>query len=241
MSEKCVIGFVPVNVRSSAAFPEPVVLKTQRERPLGRRAVQACPAVNEFERRTIEVKAPFSIGLRCERNRKGGFDFHLLEEYTRLDHDLIETFVSFMPREIWRSNDAPVVQISLPHVFVCDEECHLTQMPPWASANGVTYPGQFIGGRFPTHLWPRSLNLSFEWSDLSQDFRMSRGQPACYLFVEAPHASSPPKLVPSERTPELAEYLSRIEDVVKFTSGSFSLIDKVKVYRPDQLVVPCAR
>ena len=50
------IGFVPQNLRGSIAFPEPRLLRKSRAKPLSRMAVQACPAVNAFEQRVIEIR-----------------------------------------------------------------------------------------------------------------------------------------------------------------------------------------
>lgn len=208
------IGYVPVNIRSSAAFPAPRIVRSTRETPLSGRAVQACPAVNDFEQRAIEVLAPFSIRIRCVKGHRGTFDFHVVDVGTRIDDDLIEQYVTFMPRKFWRSPSLPVVQIALPHIFVCDEPCYITQMPAWASARSARLPGPFISGRFPTHLWPRSLNLAFEWADLDQDFTMKRGEPVCYLYVETEKFESKILLVAGELTKELADYRSKIEDVV---------------------------
>ena len=74
------IGYVPLVTRSSSAFPVPRTVRTGRDRPLSRRAVQACPVVNTLERRLIESPAPFSLGLRSLRNHRGGYDLPLLDE-----------------------------------------------------------------------------------------------------------------------------------------------------------------
>lgn len=232
----CRIGFVPVNLKAATAFPLPRILRTTRSPSLGPRAVQACPAVNVHERRIIEILAPFSLQLRCERNARGEYDFLLISEGTRIDRDVLSEFVSFMPREIWRDPRYPVVQISLPHRFIADDVAFLTQMPAWASAGSVAIPGGFISATYPAHLWPRDLNFAFEWMDFGSDFKMKRAQPLCYLFVEAESPSIPVELVQARFTPELKEYIDQITDVVKFTSGSFSLFDKAKKIRPATLL-----
>ena len=149
---------------------------------------------------------------------------------------MIDALVSLMPVATWRNERRPVVQIGYPFFFVADEECFVTQMPAWAAADAVHYPGPFIGGRFPTHVWPRSLNISWEWADLDQPFRMRRGQPACYLQAEPDRPDRAVRLVAGRMSTELAEYRSRIEDVVKYTSGSFELIPEVARYRPTTLL-----
>ncbi len=230
------IGFVALDNRSSIAFPPPRLLRSTRDVPISRRAVQACPAVNTFERRTIEILAPFSIQIRCIEDGKGGYNFHLIEDGTRLDYDLVPHFVSFMPREIWRNDHSPVVQISLPHLFISDLPVYFSQMPPWASDNSLNFPGKFISGRYPADIWPRSLNLAFEWSNRFEDFKMTRGQPASYLFVDTPTQDRKIELVESEMTIELKTYLQSLEDVVKYTSNSFSLFDRARELRPKELI-----
>lgn len=236
MADRVKVGYVPVNDRSSVVFPPPRLLRSTRSAPLGRRAVQSCPAVNILERRIIEVLAPFNLQIRCIKNDKGGFDFHCIDSGTRIDHDLIPQFVTFMPQQFWRSEGVPVVQIGLPHIFVCDTPCYITQMPAWASDKCADIPGRLISGRFPTHIWPRSLNLSFEWDRLDQDFRMKSGDPVCSLFVETGDPESDVSLVSAKRTDELQSYLTKIEDVVKFSSGSFNLFERALEVRPKTLL-----
>lgn len=235
-TDRCKIAFVPVEERGSLAFPIPRILRSSRARPKSRRAVQSCPAVNAFERRVIEVLAPFSLRLRCRRNANGRFDVHVVDDGTRIDADLITRVVSVMPREIWRSDSYPVVQIALPHIFVSDDEVFLTQMAAWASSNAARIPGMLIGGRYPVHIWPRSLNLAFEWTNFNEDFVIRRGQPICYMFAETKHFDDSVELIEAEMTPELSSYLSKISDVVKYTSGSFDLFDRALEVRPKILV-----
>lgn len=230
------VGFVALDEIGSVAFPEPRLLRSSRTLPLSRRAVQACPAVNALERRIIEILAPFSLQIRAAKNSRGGYDFNLIEGGTRIDQDVLPKFLSFMPREIWRNENCPVIQISLPHLIISDLPLHVTQMPPWASGSGVMYPGQFIGGRFPADVWPRALNLAFEWSDIGKDFKMVRGQPACYLFLETVPADASVELVRCNMTSELRSYMAAIQDVVKFTSGSFGLFEKASQIRPKKLL-----
>ena len=192
--------------------------------------------MNSLERRIIEVLAPFSLELRCVETHDHGFDFHVIEAGTRVDLDALQTIVSFMPREIWRDTNNPVVQIALPHIFLSDETLHLSQVPAWASADSVKLPGMLISGRFPAHLWPRPLNLAFEWTDKSQSFKMKRGQPICYLMMELESPERTVELIEGRMTENLRSYLSKISDVVKFTSQSFDLFDRAKEIRPKKLL-----
>ena len=47
--------------------PKPIVV--DRDKPLSHMAVQACPAVNQFESRYFEVTTPFDLRLRCEKKK----------------------------------------------------------------------------------------------------------------------------------------------------------------------------
>ncbi len=230
------IGYVPAELSAAIAFPAPRMLLSARSQPLSRRAVQACPAVNTFESRAIEILAPFSLRLRCVDGARGAYDFHIVEDGTVPDAKVIERHVGFMARQFWRTPDAPVVQINLPHFFVCDETCYLTQAPAWASAKRALLPGMLISGRFPTDIWPRPLNLAFEWTERDQDFIMRRGEAVCYFMVETATPELPIRLVQAKLTPELQDYRKQIEDVVAYTSGAFTLFDEAKKVRPEKLL-----
>lgn len=230
------IGFVPNSLTASIAFPVPRLLRKGRDVPRSRRAVQACPAVNAFERRTIEVLAPYSLQLRCVPIGDNKFDFHLIDKGTRIDPEKAKTHVVPISRDRWRTPDAPVVQIAPPYFFLCDTPCHLTMMPAWASPGSAQIPGQFISGRYPVHLWPRTLNLAFEWRDFGSDFKMKRGEPACYLYAEPEDPDSTISLVAGRLTGEVAAYRARLEGVVGYTSQTFKLLDDIRRYRPKTLL-----
>lgn len=234
--ERLEIGFAAVNPKAELAFPFPRMLLSSRDQPLSGRAVQACPAVNTFENRVIELLAPFSLRLRCIQSADGKFNVHIIPEGTRIDSEIIKRFVSVMPRGIWRSEQFPVVQIALPHFFISDDTCYLTQTPAWASNSRNNIPGPVISGRFPTNIWPRSLNLAFEWQIFEEDLVLKRGQPCCYLLVEGSNPDIPIRLFPAELSTKLKDYREKIEGVVKFTSGSFNLFDQALKIRPQTLL-----
>lgn len=236
MAEKHLIGFVALENRSSIAFPVPRLVKSTRSFALGSKAVQACPAVNGLERRLIEIPAPFSLQMRCIAHQNGRFSVHIIPAGTRIDHKHAAQLVTVMPRETWRHPSYPVIQIPLPHFFVSDSLTYLTQMPAWASVEGVRYPGSLIGGRFRADLWPRALNLAFEWTDFNADFQMRRGQPSCYLFPEISNPESEILLKEFPLSADLRDYADKISDVVKYTSGTFSLLDRAKEVRPKKLL-----
>jgi hypothetical protein len=230
------VGHVLVAAKSQAAFPEPRLVGSQRFEALSHRAVQACPAVNQYESRLVEICSPFSLQLRCIPTATGKFSIHVVPEGTRLDDELVPSFVSVMPREFWRQDTYPVVQIAIPYCFVCDEPCYLTQLPPYLSHSFSAFPGLFISGRFPTHVWPRTLNLAFEWTDFERDLIIRRNSPVSYVLLETSRPELPIRLRRAKLTPELRTYRSYMEDVPKFTVGTFTLIRQLSDRRPKELL-----
>ncbi len=236
LSERVLVGYVCLAQKSKLAFEKPRLVSRSRSKPISDRAVQACPAVNAFESRLFEILSPFDMGLRCSFSR-GTASIHIIPDLTRLDDELLESFIVPMPPRFWRSPNRPVLQISIPHFFVCDEVCYLNQLPPYMSEHYVQFPGLVISGRFPTHIWPRALNLAIEWVDFERDLEIKRGQPLCYLLFETERPNAPIQLVEAKLTDELREYRSEFEDIPKFLSGTFNLIEKLEAKRPPKLLV----
>lgn len=230
------VGLVLVAEKSQAAFPEPFLLRQNRMPAISNRAVQACPAVNIYESRLVEVPSPFSLRLRCVPKGHRNFGIHLVPDGTRLDDDLVHSFVSVMPREFWRNEDLPVLQIAIPYCFVCEEVCYLTQLPPYLDRSFSSFPGLFISGRFPTHIWPRTLNLAFEWSDFERDLVIKRNSPISYIHFETARPEAAIKLRRAVLTQSLRSYRSEMEDVPKFTSGTFALMKELSSRRPERLL-----
>ena len=94
-------------------FSEPYSLHSIRKPPISKRSVQSCPAVNEYEKRLFVLNASFDLRLRLEKNRND-FELYTIPEGTRIDDDLISSFVSFNKFELWRDKNRPVIQILLP-------------------------------------------------------------------------------------------------------------------------------
>ena len=157
---------------------------------------------------------------------------------TRLDEELIPNFVIPMQKKFWRTENRPVVQIAIPYYFVCDEVCYLNQLPPYLSESFLNFPGLFISGRFPTHIWPRSLNLAFEWHDIDKDMIIKRGEPLSYLLFETERPAAPINLIEAKETPALVDYRRNFEDIPKFTSQSFTFMRDIELKRPKKLLYP---
>ena len=236
MTEPVKVGWVVDYPSAQLVFAAPTPVRDSRIKALSRRAVQACPAVNDLEFRLFEIKCPFNLRLRLE-SENDEHSLYSVPEGTRLDDDLINSFVTLMSPEFWRSSNHPVIQIRLPYYFVADDEVYLDQFPPFMSTVFRQWPGLLISGRFPTSLWPRSLNWAFEWHETDKDLILRRNQPWCYIYFETKVPDRKVELVRAEQTPELIEYRRGISDTPKYMSNTFSLFEEAKSRRPKTLLV----
>ena len=230
------VGWFIEENQAKFVFPEPQSLFKSRNKALSNRAVQACPAVNEYERDLFVINNPFDIRLRCIK--KGDtYDLHIVEQGTRIDDDLIPRFVFLMQPHIWRSPNKPVIQIKMPYFFLSDEPVYMTQLSPYMNETVLKWPGILIGGRFPINIWPRIMNWAFEWCDLSKDLILRRGDALCYLYFESQNLRSKIKIFEIEETEELVEYRKGISATPKYMSNIFSLFGTAEKRRPKKLLV----
>lgn len=229
------VGWFIDEVQGKFVFPKPEPLFKARAKALSGRSVQACPAINELERDYFVLKNPFDLRLRCIRN-KDSYDLHVVEQGTRIDHDLVSQFVYLMEPNLWRHEAVPVIQIKIPYFFITDAPCYMTMLAPYMSRNIVDWPGLFIGGRLPICIWPRSLNWAFEWTNLNNDLILKRGHDLCYLYFESDSLRTKASMHEIEYTKELEEYRRGIASVPKFMSNTFSLFETAIERRPKQLM-----
>ena len=117
------IGAVLLADQARIVFPTPRMIGRGRENtPLSVAAVQACPAVNTYASRSAEILSPFSMRLRCIKH-KNSYAVRVVPDGTRLSDRLVNKFVNVMSRKQWRHEERPVIQVSIPWLFVCDEPC----------------------------------------------------------------------------------------------------------------------
>ncbi|SFL55824.1 hypothetical protein SAMN04488004_1283 [Loktanella salsilacus] len=239
-AEPLKVGWIVDAPFGDFAFSEPSSLFRTRDKAASERAVQACPAVNDLEQRLFVVAAPFSFSLSVTKVGED-FDLYVESENTRADADLLTRYLSFMPQNLWRSPDRPVLQVLLPYVFICDEMCYLTQTPPYLDSVFNDWPGTIIAGRFPITNWPRILNWAFEWHDIARPITIKRGQPLCYFSFEGTDPSRRVKLIEAKATDELRAFRKGIEGMPKFTSGTFKVMDEASKRRPKTLLLEADR
>lgn len=234
-NEPIKIGWYLDTEFAHVVFSQPKPVKAGRSKPISRRAVQACPAVNNIEKNLFEILAPFSIELSIERHGNK-FELYFDDVTTRIDEDLFRKHVFFMPQDQWRHPDRPMLQIMVPYVFVTDDDCAICQLPPFLDTTSRMWPGVMVSGRYAFKYWPRSLNWAFEWDDLSLPLRIKRGDPLFYVKIDTPNVEANVSLTLLENPERVIAYKKKIEGVVKYTNGALELINEAKLYRPKSLL-----
>ena len=59
----CDVGYCLADPSGGFAFKPPRTVFSERDKPLGMRAIQNCPAVNSIERQLVEIPSPIGIRL----------------------------------------------------------------------------------------------------------------------------------------------------------------------------------
>ena len=229
------IGYLISIDRASLIYGAPQLLKNSRSKAISSRAVQACPAVNDFERRCLVVDVPYNLRLRCKKI-DDKFSLEAISPGTRIDEDLLRDHVMLMEPQFWRDADKPVIQIKAPYVTISDETAYLTQTPPFMDFKGDRWPGVVTTGRFRFDYWPRTLSWAFEWHDLSKDLVLKKGEPWFYLTFEHDDPDRDLEFVEAINTPELIAYRESLTDVVKFVFNPFGLKERALERRPPVLL-----
>ena len=231
------VGWCCDREQGAFAFEPPRTVFSTRERPLSPRSVQNCPAVNELERRLIEIPAPFDLRMRAVETEEGAEVF-VVPAGTSVSEADIGDFLMIEPPERWRDPRRPVLQLKLPFFLVTDEPCWVTQVPPFLDPAMRTWPGSMTAGRFPLHLWPRSLQWPFEWDDFSRDLTIRTGEPLCCLLCEFGDPVARPALIEATLTPELADYRANMDAVGEITDDMEGVWREAESRRPARLLQP---
>lgn len=231
------VGWCCDREEAAFAFEPPRPVFSRRARPLSTRSVQNCPAVNDLERHLIEIPSP--IGLRLRAVDEGASpEIFVVPAGTTVEEHAIGDFLILEPPERWRDPRKPVLQIRLPFFLVTDEECWITQLTPFFEPAMRRWPGSVTAGRFPLHIWPRSLQWSFEWDDFSNDLVIKPGEPLCYILCCFTDPAARPELVEAELTPELKEYRAGMSEVGEITDDIPGVWAEAESRRPAILLTP---
>ena len=206
------------------------------------KAVGYCPAVVDYEARHIEVTCPVDMHLRLGKDENGQYRLEFVTSpKSAAGPKTLAKLVTLNGPSQWREPGRPVIQVSAPYRFVADEPVWVNQLPPFFHHRASPLPGVMIGGRFPTHIWPRILMWAFEWHDTTQDLVLRRGEPWFYIRFETSDPSRQVRLVEAEMTPELRAYCNAMDGVVNYVNRTFSLFHTAERRRPPKLLVRADR
>ena len=201
------------------------------------KSVSRCPAVLGFEARLFEVTCPIDVSLSFVRMDDGRPMLRAIGGTASATRpNKIVEMINLADESEWRHPDRPVLQMTLPYVFVSDAPVVINQLPPFLHYTPHSLPGTMFSGRFPIHIWPRPLLWSFEGHDLEKPLMLKRGQPLYYVQCETSPQDRAVQLVEVELTKELEEYTSMIAGAVNYVSQTFSLMKTAAERRPSQLV-----
>ena len=215
--------------------PRPVARKTPL--PPNVKAVGYCPSVIDHEARLFEVPCPVDFHLRMGKDKAGKPALiNGLGKKSPVSGRVMNSMVHLMGQDRWRDPKRPLLQVTAPWRFISDEPVWMTQFPPFNHYRDPAMPGLMIGGRFPIHIWPRSLMWAFDWHDPSKDLIIRRGEPWFYVRFETMDPSRPIRLIEAEDTPELREYCNGLDSVTNYVNQTYQLFAVAEERRPKTLL-----
>ena len=185
----------------------------------------------------FEVPCPYALRLKPVPSGEGRFRLvNALTGPETISPRLIDQIAVLIEPHLWRDPRRPVVQVATPFRFVADDPLWLTQLPPFNTLAHRTWPGAFVAGRFPVHIWPRSISWAFEWHDPNSELVLEQGAPWFYLKFESEQPMRPLEFVEARMTPELRRFCSGLDGVVHYVNRTFSLFEVAKRRRPEKLL-----
>ncbi|MEO1776741.1 MAG: hypothetical protein AAFS07_17515 [Pseudomonadota bacterium] len=231
------IGYCLADPSAGFAFQPPRSVVSTRSRPLGPRAVQNCPAVNQIERQLIEIPSPIALRLRLEGQGQN-LQMRVDPTGTFAKGDVLRRMLRLEPPPRWRQPDRPVVRLSIPFFFVTDEPCMASMMPPFMHEGMRRWPGVGIGGRWPVTIWPQTIDWALEWDMPQGELVLRQGEPLAYVMFEFDDPNKRPRLVEADLTPELSEYRAGMDGVHHITDDIEGLWQAAAERRPERLLSP---
>jgi len=237
-STRCPIGYCLTDQEGGFAFAPPRTVFSTRDRPLGMRAVQNCPAVNSMERQLVELPSPVGLRLKMARGPQGGFGLQVVEQGTLVQPEKLKEILAVEPPARWRHPKKPVIQLRLPFFLVTDEPCTVSQLPPFLGPSIRRWPGTVVAGRWPLTLWPQNLAWAFEWDDPAQELVIRQGEPLCLFLFEFDRPEKRPEMVEAALTPELEEYRLGMQGLHHITDKIEEVWQMARARRPQRLLVP---
>jgi len=239
--EPAKVGWIIDQEHAGVIFDPPRRLRSGGANDHAKSAVR-CPAIRDLSSRHWVVSAPFDLDIGFHRTSGGGATLvNRKGDRSAVRTSVLDDMLHLVDENEWRFPDRPLLQLSLPYLFVADESVHLSQVPPFAHYSATALPGIMLAGRFPIDVWPRPLMWAFEWHDTDTDIHISRGDPLFYCGFECSAPDRGVELVEAQMTPELRRYLDHISGAVNFVSKTFDLFEAAERVRPPSLIEPVRR
>jgi hypothetical protein len=236
------IGWVVDWAKGGLIFEAPRPYVRKAPAPPSAKAVGYCPAVLDHEARFFEIPCPLDMHMRLGKDERGQLRLeYVTSPASSVGAKYLAPLVTLNGPNQWREPGRPVLQIAAPYRFVSDEPAWLMQMPPIFHHRREALPGVMIGGRFPTHVWPRILMWAFEWHDPSADLILRRGEPWFYVRFETGDPTRPVRLIEAAMTDDLRRYCDGMDGVVNYVNRTFSLFPTAARRRPPRLLMPAPR
>jgi hypothetical protein len=236
------VGWLLQSSQGSFLWDAPKPFRRKDVQPTIPKSVSRCPAVIDLESRITEVLCPFDLHLGVKTSDDGSFSIVDREGVnSSIAQPALARILFPVPPNQWRNPKRPIFQIRTPYIFLADTPVYMSQLPPFLDHRMSSWPGTFIGGRIPIHIWPRVLSWAFEWHELDKDLTLRRGEAWFYCQFETQSPDQRVRLVEAALTPQLKTYLAGMEGVVNYVSRTFSIFRIAQERRPAQLVVKVQR
>ena len=204
------IGWIIDAEKSGFIYFEPERVRSETAKIQHVKSASRCPAVLDMEARHYMIRCPFDIHIGLVKDEHGRFNIkNLAGENSAVRQSYLKKELHLVQEREWRHPNRPMIQIHAPYLFVADEPAYLTQSEPFMHYTAKAWPGMVFGGRFPTHIWPRTLMWAFEWHDINQP--------------EVNDPSRRIKLVEAKMTKELREHTRKMASVTNYINQSISL------------------
>lgn len=236
-SKQTPVGWIIDTPQASFIWDAPRPLTKTQQNARSAKAVQRCPSVLDLEARLFEVTCPFDLTLGIRQNSEQKYQVvNLAGEMSGVIPQKLGSIIHLTPETRWRHPHRPVLQINAPYRFIADEPVFMEQIPPYFHYPLVPRPGVMIGGRFPIHIWPRTLTWAFEWYDVKAPLQLKRGEPWFYVRFDTDTPQNRIYLAEAQMTALLREYCQGLDGVVNYVNGTYGLFKTAAERRPQQLL-----
>lgn len=232
------VGWCLTALESHAAFEQPEKLTLPTDKTKNKRGFLSCPAVRYSLQGVVTIKSPFSLHLKF-RKVENAYLITPVYPFTSVAQQRLEGMLRLEPKESWRSESVPAIQLPSPYLFVADEFLEVEQFSP--SIVGTTHMNwRVIPGRFNIYGWHRPLNWAIEWDTRCGDLIIKQGEPLYFLRFYNSQAQVVDEidLVEMQLTDEIKARLASTSGVTGLKRGLVKVMDDAVSKRNAPLVVP---